>query len=115
MGDLKPSEDTAVVMDDECNFPFLCPEVQANRGYYTENKENVAPEVKYQRKEKFPKKVMVWLAISTSGVSQSYMAYKSAMNGVTYRKECLSRLKAFIEKHHANENVIFWPDLASAH
>ena len=40
---------------------------------------------------------------------------ESAMNGDTYRKQRLPRLKPFVEKHHAKEDVIFWPDLASAH
>ena len=54
----------------ECYFPLHCREVQANRGYSTENKENVAPKVRYQSKEKYQKKAMVWVAISTTGISQ---------------------------------------------
>ena len=113
MGDLKSSEDTVLVMIRRL-YSISLPRSLANRGYYTENKENFAPELRFSCNEKFPK-VMVWVAISTAGVSQSYKAYKSAMNGVIYRKECLPRSKSFIEKHHSKENVIFWPDLASAH
>ena len=56
-------------MDDESYFPFDCSEVQANKGFYTENKENADPKVRYLRKEKFPKKVMVWVAISKHGLA----------------------------------------------
>lgn len=114
-GALKPGKNTVIVMDDESYFPFDCSEVQANKGFYTENKENADPNVRYVRKEKFPKKVMVWVAISASGVSRCFMAYQSAMNGATYRKECLPRLKEFIERYHSADDVIFWPDLATAH
>lgn len=115
MGVLKPSEGNIIVMDDESYFTFDCPEVQANKGYYITDKENVDPEVRYRRKEKFPEKVMVWVAISRAGVSQSFMAYKSAMNSEMYRKKCLPLLKKLIDEHHSHEDVIFWPDLVTAH
>ena len=33
-----------------------------------------------------------------------------------YLKQCIrDRLLPFIKKHHQNENILFWPDLASSH
>jgi hypothetical protein len=32
-----------------------------------------------------------------------------------YISKCPSVLRKFIQKHHKNENIVFWPDLSSAH
>lgn len=32
-----------------------------------------------------------------------------------YDDNCLLALKKFIDKYHLNDNIVFWPDLASAH
>ena len=37
------------------------------------------------------------------------------MNAATYQKECIPRLDKFIEENHNKKDVVFWPDLASAH
>ena len=97
-GVLKPTDEAVIIMDDESYFPFDCPNVEANKGFYTENKENTDPNVQYRTQDKYPKKVMVWVAISEAGVSECFQAYRTAMTGTTYREQCLPRLKRFIEK-----------------
>ena len=39
----------------------------------------------------------------------------NAINSEVYIKECLTRLKDFIDEYHSDGNYIFWPDLATAH
>ena len=38
-----------------------------------------------------------------------------AVSSKTYRTLCLPKVKDFINEHYCNDEVIFWPDLASAH
>ena len=104
-----------IIMDDESYFRLKGDEVGANKGYYTEDKENVDPAVKYRTKAKFPKRVMLWVAISEKGVSRPYFLQKNSLNGRTYREECIPLLKKFIEEKHRNCTVVHWPDLAPAH
>ncbi len=90
----------------------------ANTGFYTDNIENCPDEVKYIGKEKFPTKILVWVAISERGVSEPLIRPSKAVaiNQETYLEECLvQRLLPFIEKHHDDGNYIFWPELASSH
>ena len=56
------------------------------------------------------------IAFSTKGISQQYIAPSGqAVNEDVYISKCLVRLEKFIEKHHKNDNIVFWPDLASSH
>jgi len=57
--------------------------------------------------KKYPKMVMVWIAISRSG--------SPSVNSTIYI-ECLEKsLLPFIQEHHADSNYIFCSDLAGAH
>lgn len=38
-----------------------------------------------------------------------------AVNKEVYITKCLPVLDTFIKKHHQHDEVVFWPDLASAH
>ena len=87
-------------MDDESYFRLKGDQMGANRGYYTEDKENTNPDVKYRTVDKFPKKVMLWVAISEKGVSRPYFMQKTSLNGKIYREECIPRLKKFIDEKH---------------
>ena len=73
--------------------------------------------IKFRETEKFPFKVMVWVAISRKGRSQIYMKRsKGATNRFEYTKECIrGRLMPFIRKHYPDGSYVFWPDLASCH
>ena len=110
----KPRGKTLIIMDDESYFRLKGDQMGANRGYYTEDKENTNPNVKYRTVDKFPKKVMLWVAISEKGVSQPYFIQKNSLNGKIYREQCIPRLKKFINEKHKQCEVVHWPDLAPA-
>lgn len=59
----------------------------------------------------------MWLAISEAGVSKPFISSSKgfAVNSEVYQKECLPKLKKFIDAHHSDDKYRFWPDLASCH
>jgi hypothetical protein len=70
-------------------------------------------EVRFIGKEKFPTKILVWIAISARGMSKPLIrASKSeAINSAISINECLKkRLLPFIREHHQDLNYIFWTD-----
>ena len=79
----------------------------------------MSPEnIRFAAKEKFQKKILVWIAISERGISVPLFRPSTsvAISSDVYINEFLEqRLIPFIEKHHNDLNYIFWPDLASAH
>jgi hypothetical protein len=44
-----------------------------NAGFYTSDKEKTPPDVKYKCKQKFEPKIIVWLALSSKGISTPYI------------------------------------------
>ena len=70
----------------------------------------------YSQRKKFPEKVLVWVAISEKGRSNPvFLKSKLTMNKDNYMKKYLPKVENFIEKYHKNDNVVFWPDLATSH
>jgi hypothetical protein len=61
-----------VVIDDESYFTVDGSECNRNSFYYTQNKERTPDDIKFRSVEKYPKKVMVWLAGSEFGLSEPY-------------------------------------------
>lgn len=109
---------SAIVIDDEKYFTFSCDEMPGNTGYYTDNKETVPDYVRFKGKEKYPTKILVWLAISEHGISKPLIrkVKSEAIDQVIYREECLQKkLLPFIQEHYPHSDYIFWPDLAKAH
>ncbi len=112
-----PSEATAIVMDDEADKSN---KILGNKGIY--KKEDMAAgdmplEVTLRPTEKFPQKLLVWIAISPNGISEPFFCQsKQAMNGEIYQKHCIKdHLVPFLNENHADGSYYFWPDLASAH
>jgi hypothetical protein len=61
-----------ILMDDAKHFTFGNPEISANTGFWTKNK-NMAPNnVKHKSKAKFEPYILVWLVISPYGVSKPF-------------------------------------------
>ena len=60
---------------------------------------------------------MIWLTVSSKGVCESYIHRNNgSINADVYLNQCVkSKLIPFIKKHHTNDDIIFWPDLARAH
>ena len=104
-------------MDDESYFTFSGSNMPGNVGYYAEAGGDVPAHVKYRCESKFPKKLMVWAAISPRGVSEPViMASRESVGGVVYREKCLRKgLIPFLNEKYPDRDMVFWPDLASAH
>jgi hypothetical protein len=70
--------------------------------------------VKYKSKAKFEPYILVWLLISEYGGSTPFISLRTgkAVDVDVYVKECMPQLKTFILKH-PNDQIIFWPHLAS--
>ena len=57
------------------------------------------------------------MAVSQKGISSIYVHRSTiAIKQETYLQDCIRKyLLLFINCHHKNDNVLFWPDLASSH
>lgn len=106
-----------IVLDDEKYFTFSNSCMSGNDGFYTSCIADTPNDVKYKGIAKFEPKIMVWCAISSAGVSEAFIGSVrgQAVNSVLYIKKCLPKMIKFIQEHHKNDDVIFWPDLASCH
>jgi hypothetical protein len=97
------------VMVDESYFTVDGNECQ-QQSYYESKDHPATDDVKFIPKTKFPAKV------SESGIRDSIFFKASlAVNKEVYISKCVPVLHKFIQKHHKNEKIVFWPDLASAH
>ncbi|CAF4685028.1 unnamed protein product, partial [Rotaria socialis] len=115
---------TAPKMDSEdqekrakTNCGKLYHNVIGNRFFYSTDLTMAPVDIKFRKKKKFESKVMVWMVISSKGVSDVYVhKSKQAIRQDTYLNQFINkRLLPFIEKYHQDGNYLFWPDLASAH
>jgi transposase len=107
-----------IVMDDEKYFTLSNSEMKGNDGFYTDNYQNVPDDVRFKNKKKFEDKILVWCAISEAGfISQPYIGVVrgEALNAERYIQRCLSKLRRFLNTHHADDEIMFWPDLATCH
>jgi len=116
-GLMMPSNDSEIIFDDESYFTLDGSDFHGNDHYFAFDGLPASDLVKYKTITKFPSKVMVWLAISSRGISQPFIINSgNAINAQTYKNECIKkRLVKFINKYHSDNNYIFWPDLASSH
>lgn len=105
------------IQDDESYFTLSHSDKNSNGGLYTSDIHSAPDEIKFKEKQKFEKKLLVWVAISPRGISKCFIAPSGlAVNKDVYMDECIDkRLIPFIEKYHSDGNYVFWPDLASAH
>ena len=89
-----------IVFDDEAYFGLFDENHTGSMWYHSSDKSKVQPEVKFRLVEKFPTKMMIWLAISKKGMSKPYFHEKKcALVGKTYAEECIKkRLIPFLEK-----------------
>ena len=112
------NEDIDIIMDDETYVTMNGHSFGGNKYYYDSGTNTVENTTKFIEHEKYPKKLLLWLAISKKGRSQLYIRHQKegAINGQVDRDECIrKRLLPFIKKHYTNNNYMFWPDLASSH
>lgn len=106
-----------LIIDDEKYFKLSGNNVIGNRYFYSTDPSTAPPNIKFQQQTKFEQKVMIWMAISSKGISNVYIHQsKQGVNQDIYLKECINRrLLPFIDKYHSNGNILFWPDLARSH
>ena len=74
--------------------------INGKDNFYLENIDFVPANVKFRRKHKYEKKLLVWIAMSPRGISEPFiMASGNAVDQFVYRDSCLApRLLPFIEK-----------------
>jgi len=98
-----------LILDDEKYFKLTGDNVNSNRLFYSTDPATAPTDIKFRKKKKFEPKLMVWMAMSSKGVSNMYVhKSKQAVNEDTYLNECINkRLLPFIEKYHQNGNYLF--------
>ena len=108
-----------VVIDDEKYFTLSDYKIPGNAGYYSSDKSKCPDKVRFVGEEKYPTKVLIWIAISARGISKPLIrpSKSKAINSDIYINECLAkRLLPFIYEHHPDDfNYIYWSDLTQAH
>ena len=112
-----PRSNTFIIADDEKYLTFSNDEMPQHVGFHAFDKEHASDKVKYKIKEKYLKKVLVWLALSSKGISILFIgtAKGRAITANICINKCLNKLRSFIEQHHTDDEFRFWPDLASSH
>lgn len=105
-----------LILDDEKYFS-LSGNVPGNNRFYSSNPSSTPANVKFRQRQKYEPHVLVWLAISSKGVSSPYLhRSKIAIRQDTYLNACIRRrLLPFIARYHRGDEILFWPDLASSH
>ena len=91
-----------IVIDDEKYFTFSGDSMPENAKFYSCNKQTSPLNVRFKCKGKFAPKVLLWLVLSSKGVSSPYIRKikDPAINADVYRQKCLPKLLEFINKHH---------------
>lgn len=112
---LQKNSEPSIIVDDETYFTIEGSK-WVDKYYYEQEGCKLTKTSEFIEKSKFPLKIMMWIAISENGISQPYF-FKgiSSINSDIYSNKCLPKLKNYINKSHRNDNILFWPDLASCH
>ncbi|CAF3669414.1 unnamed protein product [Rotaria socialis] len=94
------NNDVEPIMNDEKYFTLTNELVSTNRGFYTSDPSTTPSEVKFKCNQKYPGKILVWIAISEKGISKPFFAKQTqAINERTYFKKCIgSPFDAFSEQ-----------------
>jgi hypothetical protein len=105
-----------LLLDDE-TYCLINPEqIPGVEHYHCRNKSDVEDHQRFNSKEKFPGKYMVWQCLDEDGNASQPWVTNKTMNGDRYLEECLKkRLLPFIKKYHRVQDVCLWMDLAACH
>ena len=60
-------------MDDEKYFSLSNTNFPGNVYYYTSDESAAPPDIKYKKRSKYEPKIMIWSAVSSKGVCESYI------------------------------------------
>ncbi len=86
--------------------------------FYTEDKSKLSGDDSFVKKNNYPKKKLMWEAISNRGMPIPYFrpSKSVAINTEIYINECLQPgLSPFIHKHHSDISFQFVHDLTGFH
>ena len=91
--------ETFIIMDDEKYFSFSGDNMPSNVGFWSCERERTSSEVKFKSKRKFAQKTLVWLAISSKGISALHMETTkgSAINGDVYVTKMFTKAVGFYQ------------------
>ncbi len=105
-----------LIMDDETYCPADPKDVPGRKYYSFTNEAAISDEIRFNGKDKFCKKYLIWQAMDEFGnVSDPYIS-TGTMNAKAYLEKCIKkRLVPFIRKHHRIEDVVIWPDMSKVH
>ena len=105
-----------LIQDDETYVPWEPDDVPGIKYFHAKDAGAVQYKHKVKPKQKIFQKILVWQAIDENGNVSDPFISEGTINAQVYLNECLKkRLLPFIDQHYRREEVIFWPDLASAH
>lgn len=108
--------DNEFIIDDESYFTLNGAKQPGNDRFYSDDIEKTCDSVKYNQVQKYPPKLLVWLAISPKGTTKPWFRKSGiAINQNTYLEILKERLVPFIRRYYRSGGYVFWPDLASAH
>jgi len=105
-----------LIIDDETYVPWDPQDVPGRKFFHAKDPTLTSYADKVKPKAKFFKKILVWQAMDENGnISQPFIS-EGTINSDVYLKECVkARLLPFIDELHNRDDVIFWPDMATAH
>lgn len=104
------------IIDDESYFTLTGADQPGNDRFYSSDVERTPDTVKNNYREKYPPKLLVWLAISPKGMTQPVFRQSGlAVNSDAYLQILEKYLIPFIKKKYKGTRYVFWPDLATAH
>ena len=87
--------------------------INGNDNFYSDNIDFAPANLKFRRKHKYEKKLLVGIAMSTRGISEPFIM---ASGNAVDRDSCLApRLLSFIKINHSDGNYIFWTYQAGCH
>ena len=99
-------------MDDETYVQADLKQIKSQQFYSSDKRGNVPAKFKHQKLDKFPKKYIIWQAISQCGLKSRVFVGSGTINQKIYVEECLQkRLLPLIKCH--KQKPLFWLDLAS--
>jgi len=104
-----------IIMDDETYVPVDAKNISGRQFYTCRNKSEVPDKDRFEGKEKFYEKFLVWQAIDESGNVSVPFVTKSTMNWEIYLNKCFKKRLPFIKKHHNLNDVLVWMDMATCH
>jgi hypothetical protein len=108
--------DRHFIIDDESYFTLSHSDQPGNDGFYSDNVNMTPDSVKYNYKQKYPEKLLTWIAMAPNGMTKPiFRKSGNAINQDTYIEMLKAQLLPFIKKYYKTDRYVFWPDLASAH